>query len=122
VFNIAETLDGQLRAAGIDVISVSIGNTADKSTWKVQPTDLQSTSQSTIDAFDIPAEETAWQWWAVRAMRDDLLYSCDWTQLSGAPLDASEITAWATYRQALRDVPDDQSDPYNISWPTPPPS
>jgi hypothetical protein len=122
VFNIAETLDGQLRAAGIDVISVSIGNTADKSTWKVQPTDLQSTSQSTIDAFDIPAEETAWQWWAVRAERDDLLYGCDWTQITGAPLDASEVTAWATYRQDLRDVPDDQSDPYNILWPTPPPS
>jgi hypothetical protein len=120
VFNIAETLDGQLRAAGIDVISVSIGNTADKSTWKVQPTDLQSASQSTIDAFDIPAEETAWQWWAVRAERDDLLYGCDWTQITGAPLDASEVTAWATYRQDLRDVPDDQSDPYNILWPTPP--
>jgi hypothetical protein len=120
VFNIAETLDGQLRAAGINVISVSIGNAADKSTWKIQPTDLQSASQSTIDAFDIPAEETAWQWWAVRTERDDLLYGCDWTQITGAPLDASEITEWATYRQALRDVPDDQTDPYAIVWPTPP--
>ena len=120
MFNIAETLDGQLRTAGIDVISVSIGDIADKSTWKIQPTDLQSASQSTIDAFDIPAEETAWQWYAVRTSRDLLLYSCDWVMLTGAPLDASEVTAWATYRQDLRDVPDDQSDPYNILWPTPP--
>ena len=120
MLNIAQTLDQQLKAAGIAIVGVSIGDAEDKSTWTVQPSTLQSAAQPTIDAFDIPAEETAWQWYVVRTDRDQLLYGCDWTQIAGAPLDAADITAWATYRQALRDVPDDQTDPYNIVWPTPP--
>jgi hypothetical protein len=120
MFNIASTLDGQLKTAGVAVVSVVIGDAADKATWTVQPSDLQSAAQPTIDAFDIPAQELLWQWYAVRTIRDELLGGCDWTQLTGAPLDAGEIAAWATYRQALRDVPNDQADPYAIVWPTPP--
>jgi hypothetical protein len=120
MLNIAQTLDQQLKAAGIAIVGVSIGDAEDKSTWTVQPSTLQSAAQPTIDAFDIPAEETAWQWYVVRTDRDQWLYGCDWTQIAGAPLDAADVTAWATYRQALRDVPDDQTDPYDISWPTPP--
>lgn len=120
MLNIAGTLDGQLRAAGIAIVSVSIGDAANKATWTVQPPELQASAQPVIDSFDTPAEETAWQWYVIRTERDQWLYGCDWTQLTGAPLDAADITAWATYRQALRDVPDDQSDPYAIQWPTPP--
>jgi len=29
-------------------------------------------------------------------------------------------TAWKTYRQALRDVPQQATFPSNITWPTPP--
>jgi hypothetical protein len=39
----------------------------------------------------------------VRLWRDDELASTDWTQVADAPVDAS---AWAAYRQALRDLPD----------------
>jgi hypothetical protein len=120
MLDIAQTLDQQLKAAGIAIVGVSIGDAANKSTWTVQPPELQAAAQPTIDAFDIPAEETAWQWYVVRTDRDQLLYGCDWTQIAGAPLDAADITAWATYRQALRDVPDDQTDPFAIVWPTPP--
>jgi hypothetical protein len=38
----------------------------------------------------------------VRLWRDDQLMRTDWTQVADAPVDAS---AWATYRQALRDLP-----------------
>jgi|TARA_R110000824_G_scaffold54495_2_gene150409 hypothetical protein len=117
---VAATLDAKVRASGIAIVGVSIPNIADKSTWYVQPSTLQSAAQPVIDAFDISAEETAWQWFTVRKQRDILLYGCDWTQISGAPLDATEAAAWAAYRQALRDVPDDQADPYAIVWPTPP--
>ena len=46
----------------------------------------------------------------VRLWRNDELTQTDWTQVSDAPVDAS---AWATYRQALRDLPDtiDIADP-----------
>lgn len=57
------------------------------------------------------------QWPVVRAQRNRLLSASDWTQLPDVPLAAKE--AWATYRQALRDVTE-QLDPFSISWPTPP--
>jgi len=59
------------------------------------------------------------QWAKVRSQRDNLLTSCDWTQLPDVPLDAPTKEAWALYRQELRDVTS-QSDPYNIVWPVAP--
>ena len=44
-------------------------------------------------------------WNAVRSERNALLASSDWTQLSDSALSDSKKTEWATYRQALRDVP-----------------
>jgi hypothetical protein len=37
----------------------------------------------------------------VRTKRDSLLAASDWTQVADAPVDQA---AWATYRQALRDI------------------
>lgn len=56
---------------------------------------------------------------SLRATRDELLKECDWTQTADSPLSSDKKTEWATYRQALRDVPA-QSDVYNITWPTKP--
>jgi len=56
------------------------------------------------------------QWAAVRNERNQSLIASDWTQLSDAPVEAE---AWATYRQALRDITT-QSDPFNINWPVAP--
>jgi hypothetical protein len=56
------------------------------------------------------------QWDAVRSDRNARLAACDWTQVADAPVDQ---VAWATYRQALRDVPA-QPDPFNIVWPEAP--
>jgi hypothetical protein len=53
------------------------------------------------------------QWRAIRSARNELLKDSDWTQLSDSPVDK---TAWATYRQALRDITK-QADPFNIAWP-----
>jgi hypothetical protein len=39
----------------------------------------------------------------VRLWRNAKLARTDWTQVADAPVDAS---AWAVYRQALRDLPD----------------
>ena len=116
----AQLLDSQIKAAGIAIISVSIGVSHDKSTWTVQPSDLQSQAQPIIDAYDIAAEDLAWQWYVVRTQRDKLLYSCDWTQIADASMAAENVAAWVTYRQALRAVPQTQTDPYAIVWPTPP--
>lgn len=41
-----------------------------------------------------------------RLLRDALLSSSDWTQLPDSPLNEEQKSAWAQYRQALRDLPD----------------
>lgn len=50
-----------------------------------------------------------------RAQRNSLLAASDWTQVADAPVDAA---AWAAYRQALRDVPDQPGFPGVIDWPS----
>ena len=60
--------------------------------------------------------EPARKWARIRAERDALLAASDYTQVADAPGDTA---AWATYRQALRDVPS-QSDPDNVVFPTEP--
>ena len=53
----------------------------------------------------------------IRRKRDELLRASDWTQVSDAPVDK---TAWALYRQALRDISTQSGFPNNITWPTEP--
>lgn len=61
-----------------------------------------------------PVEERAE---SVRLKRDRLLDESDWTQMSDAPVDQ---TAWAEYRQALRDLPQQAGFPTEIDWPVKP--
>lgn len=53
----------------------------------------------------------------VRIKRNQLLMESDWTQVADAPVDEQ---AWAAYRQALRDVPQQVGFPANVTWPNPP--
>lgn len=53
----------------------------------------------------------------VRTQRNALLAACDWTQVADAPVDQ---TAWAAYRQALRDIPDQAGFPASVEWPVAP--
>ena len=52
-----------------------------------------------------------------RDKRNTLLTASDWTQVADAPVDQ---TAWATYRQALRDITDQVGFPETIDWPVAP--
>lgn len=54
---------------------------------------------------------------AVRADRNNRLAASDWTQVADSPVDKA---AWATYRQELRDVPNQQGFPWNVVWPSEP--
>lgn len=59
----------------------------------------------------------------IREQRKLLLAGCDWTQTADSPLSAESKQAWAAYRQALRDLPDEQGSVNSIDdvvWPTPP--
>lgn len=54
------------------------------------------------------------------AKRDKLLLDSDWTQLPDVPLTETQKQEWATYRQELRDIPEQSGYPFNINWPIPP--
>jgi len=53
-----------------------------------------------------------------------LLSSSDWTQVPDSPLTTEQKAAWATYRQALRDLPanltGEEITVEDAPWPTPP--
>jgi len=53
----------------------------------------------------------------VRKLRSTKLTESDWTQLADSTADK---TAWATYRQALRDLPSAEGFPHTMTWPTKP--
>lgn len=57
---------------------------------------------------------------SVRAERDKKLTDTDWTQMADSPLSDSDKTAWATYRQSLRDLPTATGFPHTMTWPTEP--
>jgi hypothetical protein len=53
----------------------------------------------------------------VRSQRNALLSASDWTQVADAPVDK---TAWAAYRQELRDITEQVGFPTEVIWPTKP--
>jgi hypothetical protein len=53
----------------------------------------------------------------VRTQRTTMLKDCDWTQIADSTADK---TAWATYRQALRDITAQSGFPWTITWPDAP--
>ena len=63
-------------------------------------------------------------------IRDQKLKDSDWTGFADSPLSDEKKAEWATYRQALRDLPESaspkhgniESDGYvtNVTWPTKP--
>ena len=53
----------------------------------------------------------------VRAKRNKLLAESDWTQVADAPVNQA---AWATYRQALRDITEQDGFPLSVTYPESP--
>ena len=72
---------------------------------------------------------TDWEWDAellmndIRAMRNNLLKACDWTQMPDTPLTEEQKSAWQAYRQELRDFPSTLTNPSSLDelvWPVSP--
>ena len=53
-----------------------------------------------------------------RIQRNQLLFASDWAVLSDSPLSDAKKAAYLAYRQALRDVPEQNGFPDSITWPT----
>lgn len=67
-----------------------------------------------FDSETIPDE---WLYERLRIQRDKLLVASDWTQVADAPVDKQ---AWAEYRQALRDLPNNWLPSETVEFPDTP--
>lgn len=56
----------------------------------------------------------------MRMQRNMLLSASDFTQVPDVPFTDEQRQAWAIYRQALRDLPSNTNDLFNIIWPIEP--
>ena len=63
------------------------------------------------------ASKDAEQAKSVRSSRTEKLKDSDWTQLADSTADKA---AWATYRQALRDITSQSGFPWEVTWPDAP--
>lgn len=78
-------------------------------------TDGETTAAEQETAYKVMKD--AEQAKSVRDSRNTKLSESDWTQVADAPVDKA---AWATYRQALRDVTAQANFPWTIDWPVAP--
>jgi hypothetical protein len=54
---------------------------------------------------------------SIRTTRTEKLKDSDWTQIADSTADKA---AWATYRQALRDITSQSGFPWEVTWPDAP--
>ena len=78
-------------------------------------TDGETTAAEQEAAYK--ATKDAEQAKSVRNSRTEMLKDSDWTQIADSTADKA---AWATYRQALRDVTAQAGFPWTIDWPEAP--
>ncbi len=83
--------------------------------------DDKKVNLDTLEVETIQKPNTVIPWF--RNRRNLLLMESDWTQGADSPLTDAKKAEWATYRQALRDLPTSYSNPTSkdsITWPTKP--
>ena len=86
--------------------------------------DFELTAQENAE-FD--ATEAAWLAGArdrkaveVRAARGAKIAACDWRVIKALESNQLQNFAWAAYRQALRDIPQQPGFPDSVTWPVEP--
>lgn len=98
--------------------------------YQIDPTPAFSEINQTVELGAFRLEGGKWfRGWIVvplpdedaarnaRAARNAKIATTDWTQVADSPVDKA---AWATYRQALRDIPQQPDFPHTIIWPAKP--
>ncbi len=101
------------------------GDSVDNITWLEGTTPIaKSDIEAKMTALTSPKASAA-----LRFERNLRLSECDWTRMDDNGLSSSKKTEWATYRQALRDLPASANPTINIdgelnlssvTWPSEP--
>lgn len=90
---------------------------ADGSQDEFIPDDLTPISEAEAKAIASPPPTTSEMAAEARAKRDRLLSESDWIVTRSIEASVSPPPEWLAYRQALRDVPEQQGFPETIDWP-----
>lgn len=110
-WDLPATAPGDLDSAGLEAY---FQDDADR-LWQIAQRKQHSAARRELDGdLEHPT------WYVIRRERDRLLSESDWTQLADVPLTNGQKELWGIYRQALRDIPQNFSDPSNVVWPTEP--
>ena len=110
----------------VDVPAHTIAAHTDEDGNDVAEEDVATTYVQTHFVGDDTAKDArllATEWSQIRAERDRLLTSSDWTQANDTALASAKVTEWGTYRTKLRTLPADQSSETtyaDITWPDKP--
>jgi hypothetical protein len=89
--------------------------------YKVVNNQYIELTQSELDELAAQAETADLDLSMVRADRNARLASTDWTQLGDASLGDHTAEEWRTYRQALKDIPQNHTRVSTVVWPETPP-
>lgn len=97
----------------IDITDIEVPEDVNRNpqNWTFENGKFREFTDEEKSELDFPDEV---YWSSLRQERVELLSASDWTQVPDAPVDQQ---AWATYRQELRDLPDNTTDPRNPVWP-----
>ena len=88
--------------------------------WNVLKLGAQPTLASIDSQISDSEIESYRRWKIIRAERDKLLKESDYLILADAPVDETQKQEWTTYRQALRDIPQDYDSPDEVVYPDKP--
>jgi hypothetical protein len=124
-------MDGLGGRSLMDVMTLSriLGKIPPAASFNILADEVDESNYGADVAYKDPSLKPTWaqvqdgvapeQWEAVRGKRLLKLRASDWTQLDDVPITNTKLQEWQTHRQVLRDITT-QSDPFNITWPTPP--
>ena len=83
-------------------------------------TSIDWTQMKTAEQLETERLEQASE--TARNQRDRLLTDSDWVTIRATDTGDPVPTEWQTYRQALRDIPEQTGFPDNVEWPQEPES
>ena len=88
--------------------------------WNTAKLGVQPTIASLDSQISDSEIESCQRWKIIRNERDKLLKESDYLILADAPIDETQKQEWTTYRQALRDIPQDYDSPDEVVYPDKP--
>ena len=103
-----------------DVTFDNLGSGVEITYWNTAKLGAKPTFAQ-LDSLVTDAEiESCQRWKIIRNERDKLLKESDYLILADAPVDETQKQEWTTYRQALRDIPQDYDSPDEVVYPDKP--